>query len=175
MEAAANQIKLDFVVHIVALPNRLGVDDADVVVRKSHSQDLLILVKGHSQDLLTLCSSWLPASDEIVGILARCGIVHLLSDPHGHVSIVRPDEEALGESLDADDIRIVLFRLKGVVMDSFKTKVFEVVHFACHRAAEKPIAVQPAVLCKDDLLVTPKCQMFPRLGNHLTKFVIRWV
>ena len=60
-------------------------------------------------------------------------------------------------------------------MDSFKTEVLEVVHFACHRAAKKPIPVQPAVLCKDDLLVTPKSQMFPRLGNDFAKFVISGV
>ena len=48
VEASTDKIKLDFVVHIVALPDRLGVDDTYVVVLKSHCKGLLVLIESHS-------------------------------------------------------------------------------------------------------------------------------
>ena len=70
VEAAADEIELDLVVQVVALPDGLDVDDADVVVLHGDGQRLLIAVQGHAQDLLALRRRWLPSCNEVIMRLA---------------------------------------------------------------------------------------------------------
>ena len=48
MEASANKVELNLVVQAVTLPDGLGVDYADVIVRHGHSESLFVAVKSHA-------------------------------------------------------------------------------------------------------------------------------
>ena len=70
VEASADQIELDFVVQVVALPNRLDVDDTYVVVLHGDGQRLFIAVQCHAKYLLALRRGWLPSLLEVIVGLA---------------------------------------------------------------------------------------------------------
>ena len=70
VETSADKTKFDLAITTVSLPDGLGVDDSDVVVRQGNSERLILNIKAHSKDSVTLSSVWLPSIDEVVGILA---------------------------------------------------------------------------------------------------------
>jgi len=71
MEATTYQIKFNFIVHIVTLPDGLGAHNSDIVVLNRHSKGLLVTVERHAKDLLALSGRGLPPCDEVVCVLAR--------------------------------------------------------------------------------------------------------
>ena len=93
METAANQIELDLVVVAVTLPNRLDIDDSNVVVLHGYSESLLCVVQVHAENLLSLGRRWLPSRDEVISFLTRGRLVLFLADIHGHLAFVGADEE----------------------------------------------------------------------------------
>ena len=74
---------------------------ANVIVPHRNTQKVLPRADAHPEDLDTLCGSWAPPSDKVESLLARSGVVLIGPYPHGHVSVIRGDEEPFGELTDA--------------------------------------------------------------------------
>ena len=71
MEATADKIKFYLIIQVVTLPDRLDVDDTDVVILHGDSERLLIAVESHAEDLLAFCRRRLPPGFEVIVVLAR--------------------------------------------------------------------------------------------------------
>ena len=70
MEATTDQVKFDLIEIVFTLPDRLGVDDANVIVFYRYCKRLLVAVESHTKDLVALGCRRLPSGLKVVGVLA---------------------------------------------------------------------------------------------------------
>ena len=77
METAANQIELDLIAVGITLPDRLDIDDSNVVILHGYCKSLLCAIQVHTENLLTLGRSRLPFIEEVISF-PSCGLLVLL-------------------------------------------------------------------------------------------------
>jgi hypothetical protein len=59
---------------------------ANIIVITLHSQIFLTGTHGKTQYFDSFGRSGLPSSNKVIGLFARCGVILIGADPHGHVA-----------------------------------------------------------------------------------------
>lgn len=66
MEATTDQVEFYLVLQAIALPDRLNVHDADIIVLHRDCQLVLATIQGHGENFLPFSCRRLPPSDKVV-------------------------------------------------------------------------------------------------------------
>jgi hypothetical protein len=93
VKSTAHKVKLDVPGDILIQSDSFNMNKANIVVITLHSQIFLTRTHGKTQNFDSFRRSRLPSSNKVIGLLARCGVILIGADPHGHVAWVWGDEK----------------------------------------------------------------------------------
>jgi hypothetical protein len=93
VKSTAHKVKLDIPGDILIQSDSFNMNKANIVVVTLDPQIFLTRTHWKTQYFDSFSRSGLPSSDKVIGLLARCGIILIGADPHGHVARVWGDEK----------------------------------------------------------------------------------
>ena len=109
MEATAYQVKFNVSRNILVQTYCFNMNQPNIIILALYSEILFAGTHRETQNFYTFCIGWLPFSNKVIGLLARCRIVLIWSNPHSHVARVWGDEETFWEFFNWCYISYLIF------------------------------------------------------------------